>query len=84
MRNEEEVTKTGFSKWFACCGHWTVCDLGKGQCHYEKIDPEVQRCCSAWVRNHVNVKVETIIASPSSDDDLLETNEIELEQLSLF
>ena len=46
-------TKLGFSKaGFGCCGHHSKCNMGRQQCHYEKIDPEVKDYCAAYARNH--------------------------------
>lgn len=50
--NEELLTKIGFSKHFGCCSNHSICQLGRLECVYEKIDPEVKNACACYQRNH--------------------------------
>lgn len=48
-------TKTGFSKaGFAACSHYNYCHMAKRNCFYEESDPEVQKYCFCFRRNHSN------------------------------
>ncbi|MDX8367704.1 hypothetical protein [Cytobacillus sp. IB215665] len=45
-------TKSGFIKGFSACGHWSLCDMGRGTCYYSKSDPETMMYCGAYKLNH--------------------------------
>lgn len=79
-------TKTGFSRSFSCCSSFAFCDMGKGDCYFAEVDPEVQESCHAWVRNHKNRSrklQETIVDKPTAVVEEL-FHEDEIGQLSLF
>lgn len=89
-------TKIGFSKaGFACCSHYTFCDMGKSSCFYADADPEAKEYCAAYIRNHSTIAapdvsiVDVPINLPpaekvnQSESDIL-ANEKSGGQLSLF
>lgn len=84
MINNERAgfTKTGFSRSFGCCSRFELCQMGKGQCFYETIDPEVRDGCAAYRREHLQVQVNV----PLKDEPQKELTEKDEEytQLSLF
>lgn len=44
-------TSLGFSKsGFSCCSHFNLCEMGKGECFYQTIDPEVKNYCACYQR----------------------------------
>lgn len=51
MRQRSDLTPTGFSKPFACCGHYNFCQMGKGICVYKDTDPETMQNCRAYINN---------------------------------
>jgi hypothetical protein len=74
------VTQTGFSKSsFGCCARHFICEMGKKECFYQNIDPEVPKLCAAYRRNHgKNVK-------SSKEEEWTETFKVGTDgQLSLF
>lgn len=81
MKANSNFTRLGFSrKGFGCCGHWTACDLGKGTCHYDELDPEVKDYCSAYKKARApKLEVTTI---PTIEETNNESQEFG--QLSLF
>lgn len=90
--NRAGFTSLGFSKsGFGCCGHWETCSMGKYECHYDTIDPEVKNYCNCYKRNH-NLKFENVMKSVEVKQKKLFISESEeetkksdeLEQLSLF
>jgi hypothetical protein len=64
-------TKTGFSRnSFACCSRHFMCEMGKKECFYKDIDPEVPTLCAAYQRENFK-KETTIINNQPSSIDLL-------------
>lgn len=90
--SNSQFTRVGFNKkGFGCCGHWQICHLGKLDCYYETIDPEVSTYCSSYQRYHkkatqvVDVTPQ-VVQQQSMELPAEETldNNKELVQLSLF
>lgn len=80
-------TKTGFSKaGFGCCGNHVICQMGKRQCHYEEIDPEVKDYCAAYARNRKQetIHVPSFFIVKKEEQAQTELNEDRDGQLSLF
>lgn len=76
-------TATGFSKaGFACCSRFNTCNMGKLDCYYESIDPEVPQNCFCFVRNRTKNPEGLNEGAGLIDDTKTEFND--LEQLSLF
>jgi hypothetical protein len=46
-------TKLGFSKPFACCSFWEICDMGKKPelCVYREKDEETMLNCGVYQKN---------------------------------
>ncbi|WP_034302618.1 hypothetical protein [Bacillus cihuensis] len=88
MKKRSGLTRTGFSLSFGCCGRSNYCNLGKGTCYYERIDPEVPTSCNAWVRNHKSNLEENADSQINQnhfiDEELDFSENEELHQLSLF
>lgn len=88
IKQKSSYSKTGFSSSFSCCSRYTFCQLGKGDCYYAEIDPEVKESCRAWVRHHLSDSHVVCdkpkeIAVPFSDEDSKDIQKDQL-QLSLF
>ncbi|WP_209124432.1 hypothetical protein [Alkalihalobacillus sp. BA299] len=68
-------TKLGFSKaGFSACSHWASCSMGKLECHYAAIDPEVKNYCGCYQRHHSIPKEKTyIIKSVETSKTPIET-----------
>lgn len=77
-------TKTGFSRNFGCCGHWQYCNMGKGKCFYEKLDPDAMKGCSTWQRNHVATEPKEVDISVEETKTLINSENVDFKQLSLF
>lgn len=76
--NRTGFTKLGFTKaGFSACSRWASCSMGKLECHYATIDPEVKEYCRCYQRNHYTPKqeVETV---PSVETKIMpiETKEV--------
>ena len=90
--NRSGFTSLGFSKsGFGCCGHWQTCSMGKLECHYATIDPEVKEYCHCYKRNHKIQSDNDITAVTTEPKNLsIRVNKEEskkpneIEQLSLF
>lgn len=55
ISNRSGFTKSGFSKQgIDACGFHLKCNLGKNECYWSKIDPEVKNYCTCYKRNHVD------------------------------
>jgi hypothetical protein len=68
--NRAGVTSLGFSKsGFGCCGHFSTCSMGKLECYYATIDPEVKDYCHCYQRNHSAPK-EKLEAMQSVETDV--------------
>ncbi len=88
MTSKGNFTKTGFSKsGFSCCSHYAVCDMGRKDCFYEQMDPEVKTYCNCYQRNQSkdkDVDREKNAISREEVEDELEVASFEEGQLSLF
>jgi hypothetical protein len=81
-------TKTGFTKaGFACCGHYKICNMGKGTCFYDETDPEAKEFCAAYKRNSGERQSQSQNCSTPIENTEKETDitiHSEEEQLSFF
>lgn len=76
--NRTGFTKLGFSKsGFGACSQWASCSMGKFECHYAAVDPEVKEYCHCYQRNHYTPKqkVESV-QSVETKVMLIETKEV--------
>lgn len=93
--NSKLKMKAGFSEsGFGCCGHFTYCDMGKGNCFYAETDPAVKNYCAAYIRNHSTKPLtenqeqaeESSMATVQEEVEVDKTDLVEQKsgQLSLF
>lgn len=56
-----QYTKSGFSKPFACCGHWKECEMGFKfeNCFYKKRDTETMQNCIVY--QNESKKIDEVI-----------------------
>lgn len=96
-RERAGFTKLGFTKAsFSCCGHFSFCNMGKGDCFWGTLDPEAKEYCNCYQRNrriksandNASAEVSLIVDRlPFNSHDIVEEEENEvadMEQLSLF
>lgn len=70
---------------FSCCSRYALCDYGRGECLYVKIDPTATERCRCYKLKRNEAK-NTVITSFTEVSPIVEENdnETDIEQLSLF